>query len=252
MSLSDSGEKRYSGKVILNSTSPGPDETTLQEMEGKKKPIWDDDTSKEYIDKVRDKAQAMAKDILAKAMAEAEQIKETARQEAFDQGMAQGEEMLNNQVTEFGQILSQALASIQEQGKAVWVQQKLDIVTLIRVAVEKTLLVEMSERRQEILANLLDQALDRIDSRHMINIRVKPESVELMQALLEEAQKSQPDLTRWKIKPDPSLEGGLVVESEEGMVDNGLPARWQGVEQIFDQLMAATAQAGEQAGEEQS
>jgi flagellar assembly protein FliH len=226
------------GRVLLGVGSPGGSETTIQELEGKKRPIWNDATSEEYLTRVRDKAQEAAREVIARAMAEAEVL----RREAADKGRIEGETKAKDRQAEVeraqAEQLAKALSGIKNQAKAVWRAQRRDIVALIRLAVEKTLAVEIEERRAEILENLLDQSLDLLDTRRRLTIKTRPEDAALIEKLLKEAKDRHPDLSGWRLKPSPELApGGLVVECDEGMVDNAIASRFAEVEAIFAHLV---------------
>ncbi len=64
MSLSKAEDNKfYTGRVIMGLDSNNKtQEMTIQEMEGKKKPTWNEDTDREYYERVKAKAQNMAKE----------------------------------------------------------------------------------------------------------------------------------------------------------------------------------------------
>ena len=233
--------KLVTGKVLMNLTGPGPSETTIQDLEGKKRLVWDDAVSEEYMERIREKARDAARQILSDAMREAGDIRETARREGYAEGMAQADQDNRETLSNMSEHLGQALAAIQHHGKAILREQRLDIATLVRVAVEKTLHVEFEPRRGEVVAELLEEALERIDSRRGLLIRVTPRDFPMVEKLMNLARENRPDLAQWRLKADLPEPGGVVVESDDGMADNGLPTRWQAVESVFDRLAEALA-----------
>ncbi|MFW5837906.1 MAG: FliH/SctL family protein, partial [Desulfovibrionaceae bacterium] len=119
-------------------------------------------------------------------------------------------------------------------------------VGLLRLAVEKVIAAAMTEDRAQLSANLLDEALERIDSRRELTVRCAPDDQELMEELLRQAQERHPDLANWKTRPDPDIQqGGVVLDSGVGLVDNSLQTRLNSVSFVFDQLMA-TAHSGDE------
>lgn len=251
---SGSLDGKITGRVIVGMDSPGPDEMSVQDIEGKKKLVWDDSVDSEYMARVRSKAQAMAKDILAKAMHEAEELKQNARQEGYDEGIAQAQTELDQHVTGISQTLEGLLTSVSAQGAEVWNSRRQDIVTLIRMAVSKVLHAELNERREEVLGNLLDQAIERIESQRTLTLRVSPQDRELMDALLPQIQERNPAVKQWKLKTDPAIEmGGAIIETNEGKVDNTVDARWDTVEPIFEEMTVLSMdEAGQQNTSEQA
>jgi flagellar assembly protein FliH len=68
-------------------------------------------------------------------------------------------------------------------------------------------------------------------------VRVHPEDEETMRELLETGKERHPGLERWTVRTDPSMQpGGLVLESDQGMVDNSLGGRREMVAHVLDQL----------------
>ena len=245
MSLSKAEDKKfYTGRVIMGLDSNNKtQEMTIQEMEGKKKPTWNEDTDREYYERVKAKAQNMAKEIIAKAMAEAEVIKSNAQAEGYAAGQQKAAQEAEQHMMGFSQQLNQTLLGIQEHSHNAMMAQSADAISLVFMVIEKTLAVEMESRRQEILAALLDEALNRIDSLTQLIIKTSPADAEIIGPLLEEAQTEHPDLAKWRIKPDPAIDnGGIIVEAADAMIDNTVTSRWEGVQEILGQLTPETGE----------
>ncbi|WP_320009160.1 FliH/SctL family protein [Maridesulfovibrio sp.] len=245
MSLSNTEDKKfYTGRVIMGLDSNNKtQEMTIQEMEGKKKPTWDEDTDREYYERVKAKAQSMAREIIAKAMSEAETIKANAQAEGYASGQQKAAKETEQNMIGFSQNLNQILHGIQESSYNVLMSQSADAISLVFMVIEKTLAVEMESRRQEILAALLDEALNRIDSQTQLIIKVSPADADIIGPLLVQAQSEHPDLAKWRIKSDPSIEnGGIIVEATDAMIDNTVTSRWEGVQEIIGQLTPGTGE----------
>jgi len=241
MSLSSQPDKPLTGRVIIGLGGQGPGETTVEEIESRRRgsagPGWSPKTEEEYLRRVRERATSMAKDILEKAMAEAEAVREQAAKEGFEQGMAQAQEQVQTMLQEQADTLAGMLGTLQNAGPALWEKHREDMVAVVRLAVEKAVRLELDSHRSEILAGLLDQALESIDNLRGLSVRVHPGDAEGMELLLEQAKARHPDLERWRVKADKTLSpGGLVVESDQGMVDNSLEVRHKAINDILDQL----------------
>lgn len=231
------GVRFVTGRVILSMSDGLPKVTSVQEIEGKKPPVWDEKAGEEYLSRVREKALAKAKDIMAQAMTEAEEIKSRAYEEGLAQGRDEALREAAARQSDMVKELEQTLAAVQSAGRQVFERQSADIVQLIRLAVERTLAVEMDQRRSEMLEGLLREALDLIDSQRNLTILVRPGERELLTPLLEAASDRHPSLSGWTIRESADVEpGGLWIESNDGIVDNTLNGRWAGVTQILDQL----------------
>ncbi|MDY7002361.1 MAG: FliH/SctL family protein, partial [Thermodesulfobacteriota bacterium] len=201
----------------------------------------DEKAEAEYLERVRERATLLAKDILIQALAEAEVLKKDAIEKGVAQGRKQAREQMDQELAKQSEALAKALGAIQEGGTALWEKHRQDIVTLTRLAVEKVLRIEISKAREEILAGLLDQALEVIDSQRDLVIRVHPDDANLLEDLLHRAKAEHPALEQWRVKADPGLaRGGLILESDHGMVDNTLEKRRESIEPILDQLASST------------
>jgi flagellar assembly protein FliH len=194
----------------------------------------------EYWRRIREKAQAVATEIVARARVEAEVLRRQAMQEGLAEGSRQAEAGCTSRMAEMGRTFAAALAGVESQGKRIWKAQAQDIVALLRIAVEKTLRVELDDRREEILAALLEQALDLIDCRSGFTVLVNPADEPMMTGLLGAARESRAgfgSLDRWQVKTSQDIApGGLILETDHGMVDNTVPSRFADVAKLLDQL----------------
>lgn len=233
---SETGKKKR--KVILGPDASGLTELSLDELEdrGRRNP-WDVSSEDEFFERVRDKAKAKAKEIIALAMSEAEHIKTQAAQEGFAQGMAQAEQDIQAMLGQKAAALAAILEQAQAGTKAIWEDYRQDIVALVSMAVEKVLAVEVDQRRREVLGALLDEALENVDSQRKLLVKVHPNDAEIMGELLAAAAKAHASLKDWQVKPDRDIaQGGVVLESDKGMVDNTVASRREIVCAVFDKL----------------
>ena len=227
------------GKVVIGMDSPGPDEMTIQELEGKRQLIWDDATNDEYLERVKTKAKEKAKEIMMLAELEAEALLATSRHKGYEEGLAQAQADLDQHTQAMSAEVENLLAQLGAQGSVIFDNRKQDIISLIRLAVEKTLKVEMDEKRTESLEALMMESLERIESQRQLAIKCAPEDALDLEAFLQNIQDRNPALKYWTVKGDPTLEsGGVIVEAAEGKVDNSVATRWAGVEPIMEQLAA--------------
>ncbi|MGE4553597.1 MAG: FliH/SctL family protein, partial [Desulfovibrionaceae bacterium] len=208
--MSDSAHDRFSGRVFLGVDNPGPSQTTVLELEGKKHLVWDESVDTEFLARVQERARVKAKSILSEAMQQAGVEREIARKRGYDEGMQQAQD----EVAAFMQAQSEAVAAlldqIRAQAMAAWRAQAADMTALVRLAVEKTLRVELSERRGEVLSRLLDEAMERLGSQRRLTVRVAPADAEAVTAMIEAAKPRYPVLVHFKVKPDPRMDAGVV------------------------------------------
>ncbi|MBI4960165.1 MAG: flagellar assembly protein FliH [Desulfovibrio sp.] len=224
-------------RVVMSVGSAGPSEMTVHEIEGTKIQVLDEQTELAFWARVRAKAHAKPKDILGQALAEAEVIREQARQEGLAQGLADSRQACQAELAGMGANLAGLLESLEKERQALWGKHRQEFASLLKLAVEKTLHTELSLRHHEILGNLMDQAIELLDTRAGFTILVNPSDEAATAQLLEEAKKVHPTLGAWRIKTDPNMApGGVRLESEAGMVDNTLDTRFEQISDLLDRV----------------
>lgn len=241
MSLSSPGGgiPLATGRVVMGIGAAGPQETTVAEIEARRTPFPFERMEAEFWERTRAKAQDMAKEIIARAMTEADQIRAAAREEGLAQGTAQAQSQFEAHVDEMGKAFGETLAAIQGDRKSLWEGYRQDFVTLLRLALEKSFGILLDDARREILSSLLDEALDLIDSRTGLSVVVHPDDAPMMEELLARAARTRQGLEGWQIRGDAGLvPGGVRLESRDGMVDNTVNSRFAEVERVFEQLSA--------------
>ena len=245
MANSAAGPQFVTGRVIVGTGSPGGGITTVQALEGKRPPVWDQDADQVYLNRVKDRAQLLAQEIIAKAMADAEALRAEAREQARQEGLAAASQEVLALHQELAQSVGHVIAAIRNQGRTLLARQAQDIVELVRLAVRKAIGCELSEHRTTILGRLLNEALESIDSQRRLTISVRPEDKPFLDDLLAAAAMSNPALAGVTVLEAPDLSmGGLILESDEGLVDNSLASRFEVVEDILDQLSFEPEAAG--------
>jgi flagellar assembly protein FliH len=237
MSLSKTAPKS-GGRVIV-----GLESKLLSEIETNQfdQPLLKPEIEVQFLERVRLRAEQKAREIIAQAMEEAETIRNQSRQEGLAEGLAEGraeaDREIENLKQEFGAQFSRLMASIQEEKSKIWQEYQEELVLLTKVAVEKVLGVTLAENKEQILANLFHQALEQIEKKKELLIKVNPDDAELMQEMLEKARAECPQLDRCQIQPDAAIEqGGVILETKNSIVNNTIDARYTEVKKILDQL----------------
>ena len=240
MSSSDASTQGFlpgNARVVMGLGGNGPTEMTVHEIEGAKTQTLDEKTELEFWARVRAKAQAKAREILEQALAEAEAVRAQAREEGFQQGLVEASQACEAQLAAMGGTLAGTMQGIEAERPRLWAVHRQEFAALLKMAVEKVLHTELSERRQEILSNLLDQAIDLMDTRKGFTVLVSPQDEETVAHLLEEARKAHQGMGHWRVKADPALEaGGVRLESDAGIVDNAVDSRFDQISDLLDRV----------------
>ena len=234
-------ERKVTGRVIVGLGSRGPGEMRIEDMDTRRGPnTWSLKTEEEYFRRVRDKAAVMAQEVVESAHAEVEARKVSAREQGLAEGRAQAEQEKEQFLSAQAKALAQSLGGMCSGCEDIWNEHRQELVTLVRLTVEKLLNIELTERRVEILGRLLTQAVEAIDSTRGLTVVVSPADKDLVDELLARAKADNPRLAQFTVRIEPAMApGGLRLESEQGLVDNTLEGRWKVIEPILDQLAIA-------------
>ncbi len=108
-----------------------------------------------------------------------------------------------------------------------------DVVRLSLAMARRILRRELSSDPEALVA-LVKTAMERLDSREMHKVRVRPEDAPAVSALLEKTGSP----ARLEVVADASLErGGLIFETDRGQVDASADTQLQEIERGFADLL---------------
>jgi len=240
MSLSDADASTLlTGRVILGSGHGGEAETTLAELEARRSPMHFEEVENQFWERVRDKAKAKASKIMADAMAEGERIKAKAHEDGYAAGVAAAEKQVQSDLAQMSATLGKILESVAAERGKLAASYRQDFVTLLKLAVERTVGAAVDARREEILASLLNEALDLIDAKDCLTLTVHPDDEPLIRELMARAGSERPGLEHFQVRVNAALVPGSVsLECRDGLVDNSIADRFAAVENIFANLAA--------------
>lgn len=196
---------------------------------------WDEATQAQYLEDVRARAEATARDILAQAMAEAERLREAAHAEGLAEGRAQAMAELEAERARLGQLTAALHEELRTQLQAR--QEAHDALArrLLILAVEKATGLLLAAERQEVLERLFHEAQERLRGDDTVTVRVHPEDVARMEDLLRGLPADRPV----RVRPDPAMVlGGVRLETEGAVVDNTVDERLRQVLEVLQQLTA--------------
>ncbi len=195
---------------------------------------------------------AEAQEELARAQAEREKavsVREAAHGEGYQVGLTKAEAELAEFRAELGQSVAGLLKAIAAQRTSLASEWREELAELTQSAVAAGCAHVLSQESAAILRTLLFQALNMLESRAMISVRVNPEDESAISDMFQAARERIPDLGQWVISADPQIErGGLVAESGSGRVD----ARREHFREMVDGIISHLSlpeRPSEQAGE---
>ncbi|CAM2060151.1 flagellar assembly protein FliH [Desulfovibrionales bacterium] len=225
-------------RIVRAMGSGGANQTSLGGLGGRGQRVaWSVAMEVEYMDRVKARAAAKAKEILDEGRAEVDVLRKNARQEGFTQGLEEAQEQMKAARQAIVDSMAQALTSVQAGMAAIWQEHRQALTDLVRLAVERVLGRELAIDRYKILEYYLAQAVDLLDRRTGLCVRVHPDDEATMQELLERARECYQGLDRWHIRTDVAMQpGGLAIESDYRIVDNTIKGRLAPIREILDQL----------------
>lgn len=212
-------------------------EQTLGSVEKARSTQWTPSDEESYLGRVRNKAQAMASDLLSEAQIQADHLKETAHQQGYEQGLAQAEEELENFRSGMADSVSAVLSSIEGQCSHIFSQWKTDILDVARIAVEKTINIELAADRKGILESLITDAITTLEQSKVLTIHVNPEDAPVLSDIIGVTQTKYPEINSWRVKEDPSITpGGMIIESDSSLATSLVESRRIAVDRILEHL----------------
>jgi flagellar assembly protein FliH len=179
-----------------------------------------------------------ARDVLKAALAEREKIREQARREGLEKGLAEGREAagkaererLSKEAAPLGDLLRAAAAAVAEKRQELAAAAERDLLRLsIRIA-EKIVKAEVESGRRVAVENLR-RAVALAVRRREIRVRLHPADLALVEAFLPELRRELTDLGRVDLETDPAVaRGGVIVTTPEGAVDADLRTQIEEIE----------------------
>jgi len=179
-----------------------------------------------------------ARDILRAALAEREKIRERARLEGFELGLADGRqaaaaaerERLSKEAAPLADILRAAAGALGEKRAELAAAAERELVRLsVRIA-EKIVKAEVASGARVAVENLR-RAVALAVRRREVRVRLNPADLEAVEKFLPELRREVVDLGRVELEADPAVSrGGAVVVTPEGAVDADLRTQLEEIE----------------------
>jgi flagellar assembly protein FliH len=196
---------------------------------------WNDETEARYMEQVRERAQQMARDILAQALSEADQLRKRAREEGLAKAREEIQARAKAESDKVSDFLGRLQSALESEKKRAFDAHKQALFQILKLAFEKTLGVMLAEERENVLHSLFEEAASQLQTTTCITVKVCNQDLELTKALIEKTRQARPDLPELRVCPCADLEmGGVRIESGDGLVDNSVASRFEQVRAILD------------------
>ncbi|MDK2785452.1 MAG: flagellar assembly protein FliH [Thermotoga sp.] len=208
-----------------------PKKIKTEEKESKESREVKEDPRKQFNrikEQIISQAREEARKIVEEAEKRAEEILKSASEEA-ERLKLEAEKFLEEKRKE-KQKFSEYILSLKKQIQ-MQIHQKLeeilpDIVEVLRVLFRKILEKEMDE---SVVVRKLRSALSKVAGIENVKIKIHPEDLDKVD--LKELKGKQ-------VIPDPNVEkGGVILETEYGVLDKTFSYQWKLVEDIFEEVV---------------
>lgn len=182
-------------------------------------------------------------DLEQKIQAEVTRRLETAYQEAYTEGLEKGrEEGKEAAMTEYhaamGQKvedLGQVIAQVQGQTDKVLEKNRLEIYEFVKRFTKWIILKEINEK--VYLETLLEKLILEMNARKNLIIKIGKANFAQMPEIIQTVEARLGQLSNVRIEIVPEINHpGIILESENGLIDGSLEGVFQNIDKIFEQV----------------
>ncbi|MDR2055690.1 MAG: flagellar assembly protein FliH [Desulfovibrio sp.] len=176
---------------------------------------------------------------------EAEKIHSAAHSEGFQTGMEQAGAELVEFRAELGASLAALLRAVEAQRLSITSFWREEVAELVRAATAAGTGWALKSEHGNILRELVLNALDMLEDRAVLTLRVHPDDEPHISELFAAARDRAPELKQWLITADAGIEcGGFTVESAHGSVESRREYFREMVEGVLANLALPAAEDG--------
>ncbi len=196
-----------------------------------------EEEAKEFFVRVKRRAEQEAKKIIEEAYKEAEKIK----QQAYLDAKREKENELNKlidqkrkELKEYGKRLGNILSSLNIEKEKLLQQYKEDLVEFIKIAVEKTLQVVLTDKYTDVFFALLKEAIKILDNQKDVKVFVNKDDVPLVNDLFNSIDIKS---LNWEVVGQEDVEKGtIVLKTNKVIIDNSIHQRLSHTKEMVNQL----------------
>lgn len=199
---------------------------------------------KEHRGLVEQESQEREERIQQEVSKQIEALREKAYQEGFSQGIEEGKseviEQTKHEAEEKISLLSEMIERVLKSEQEMIDNYKKEIYTLTRSLTKWVILREL-EDDGNYLKRLLEKLIHEINVKSNLLIKVGSSQFDNMPEVLEQVENSLGKLKNIRLEVDEDLDDkGLIVESENGIINASLRQQFKGISHLFESLGVAT------------
>ncbi len=199
--------------------------------------LWDEETEKKFIEKIKQKAREQARKIIDKAKKEAEILKKQAYQEGYKEGQRKAEEEIKRLKETISSNLAKILEEIDRQKIKIWSAFKEDLSQLVGICLKKVLHVSFDKNKREVLEAFLNEVLEIVRENREISLLLSEKDREIIEDILNDIKKRYQKIEKWNIEWHKELaEGTVIVETRDSKVETSFEDRIKEVMRILERI----------------
>ena len=199
-------------------------------------------------DTILQNAQARADQLFADAMKEIARLKSIAAEEAetlkkqaivdgSQQGLAEGNRQMLDQLQQTAERCNELLATATQEAKQIVLAAERQIIELVMTITRKIISDELEER-PEIILGVVREALGRVRDQDHLNIHVSLDDYERILQSRNELQSIVGSEKSFAVTADTVLErGGCLIETSFGTVEAGIDTQLESIRKALQEML---------------
>ncbi len=190
------------------------------------------DEARQEAELIREKARKE----LAEAKKRAEELEGEAYSQGFEQGKKDGLEIGRLQSEAAAKRFEKVIQGISRQAETLFVKHEAQLVSLSMEVARKLVLREIKSDPSIVLESIR-AALTQAVSGNNLTIYLNPKDLELAKTFATDELEVSAGMAM-ELKGDPKIErGGCLIESEFGLVDATMKAKWEAVRSAIAEVL---------------
>lgn len=185
----------------------------------------------------RDYAQAIEEEVQARLRAAVEQARQegyrAGHEEGYAKAYAEAMGKLDGKIDDFAEMIG----TLKEQCHKVLSENKTDAYKMIKSLTQWISLKEVSD--EGYLERLLEKLILEMNTKNNLVVRVSQDAFKHLPEAVERVEKRLGQLSNIRIEADLDMQGpGIVLESENGIIDASLKSQMAALDKIFESVGA--------------
>lgn len=157
---------------------------------------------------------------------------ERGREEGKEAAIAEFHEVLGQRVEEFTQVIAQ----VQDQSQGILEKNREEVYEFIKRFTKWILMKEINEK--VYLEGLLEKLILELNARKNLIIKVGKANFAQMPEIIQAVESRLGQLSNIRVEIVPEINHpGIILESENGLIDGSLEGVFQNIDKIFEQVI---------------